>query len=262
MSEYGYYDSYEDQRKQEAAFSLAKVFGYMFAGLLITVIVMFGLALLFHYLFPEVVTDAFYSAPSEGEESANTLTSNAGIFLLVILIVSFIGLIAMSATVNLVMAREKHSILVPAIIYSVLMGVALSTIAIFVPWYLLGVTFGITCIVFGMMSVIALLSKGKLNGLAMAGIGLVIGGSLLGLLLWVLSLFMTIGYLFYIVSFAVFAGMMLITIWDIARIKNIAQQGEMSSNLSLYCAYILYVDFIYLFIRLLRWIIIIAARSK
>lgn len=256
MSEYRNWsnDVNVSERQEEATFSLVKVFGYMFAGLLITTIVMLGLGGLFRHLFG--IGDAF------AEQAPDFSNDNALMALLIVMIVSFVGLIIMSFVVPMVLHRGRHSILVPSIFYSVLMGASLSTLAIFIPWYLLGVTFGITAVIFGLLSLIALLSKGRLNGLAIVAIGLISGAMLISLFLWILSLFMNVTWLFWVVSLAVFAGMMLITIWDVARIKRIAEEGAMSNNLSLYCAYILYNDFIYIFLRVLRILLIVVAKTK
>ncbi len=257
MSEYRNWsnDVNVSDQQEEATFSLVKVFGYMFAGLLITTIVMLGLGGLFRHLFG--IGDAF------AEQAPDFSNNNALMALLIVMIVSFVGLIIMSFVVPMVLHRGVHSILVPSIIYSVLMGASLSTLAIFIPWYLLGVTFGITSVIFGLLSLIAFLSKGRLNGLAIVAIGLVSGAMLISLFLWILMLFkVDVTWLFWVVSLAVFAGMMLITIWDVARIKRIAEEGAMSNNLSLYCAYILYNDFIYIFLRVLRLLFVVFARTK
>lgn len=256
MSEYRNWsnDVNVSERQEEATFSLVKVFGYMFAGLLITTIVMLGLGGLFRHLFG--IGDAF------AEQEPDFSNDNALMALLIVMIVSFVGLIIMSFVVPMVLHRGRHSILVPSIIYSVLMGASLSTLAIFIPWYLLGVTFGITAVIFGLLSLIAFLSKGRLNGLAIVGIGLITGAMFISLFLWILSLFMNVTWLFWVVSLATFAAMMLITIWDVARIKRIAEEGAMSNDLSLYCAYILYNDFIYIFLKVLRILLIVVARTK
>ena len=59
MSEYRNWsnDVNVSEQQEEAAFSLVKVFSYMFAGLLITTIVMLGLGGLFRHLFG--IGDAF-----------------------------------------------------------------------------------------------------------------------------------------------------------------------------------------------------------
>ena len=253
MSEYKNW-SKDYVEETEINFSLVKVFGYMFAGLLITTIVMFGLSALYTHLFS--VGNGFIDSEIDFSNNVAVLS------LLIAMIVSFIGLIVLSFVVPSMLHRGKHSILVPSILYSVLMGVALSTLAIFIPWYLLGVTFGITAVIFGLLALIALLSRGRLNGLLIVGMGLILGAALISLFLWILTFFIEVTWLFWVVSLAVFAGMMFITIWDVARIKNIAQEGEMNNNLSLYCAYILYNDFIHIFIRVLRILLIVVIRTK
>ena len=266
MSDSEYYDRFSEQSSEQqplktkkekvdnsGVLSLAKVFGYMFIGLMITAAIALGLGYYFgNVLLAEAATDV----------EARIQETNV-IILLVALGVSFIGIIVLSFVVPIVAIKGKHSVLVPAIIYTVLMGVMLSTLTIFIDWLILGMTFGITSLVFGLMAIIALLSKSRLNGLAIAAIGLFIGAGLISLVMWILMLVgVNVTPIYWIVSLAVFAAVMLITIWDMARIKRIAQDGAMTKNLSLYCAFILYNDFINIFLRILRYVIIIFGNRR
>ena len=272
MSDANYYDRFAEQKQEqprkekerntltgETGLSIAKVFGYMFIGLAITAVISLGLAAVFRFVW----------GINSDQPIDETLAANAAIVLIVLLIVSAISLIVLSIVVPITVARGKSSVMVPAIIYTVLMGIMLSSIAIFVPWYLLGLTFGITALVFGLMALIALLSKSRLNGLAIAAIGLLVGAGILSMVLWIMMLTNVItgngGYpiwLYWVITLVVFAAIMLITIWDMARIKAIAQKGEMTNNISLYCAFILYNDFINIFLRILRIVLYIFARSR
>lgn len=266
MSDTEYYDRFSEQNteqqplktKKEKAdtstvLSIAKVFGYMFIGLMITAVIALGLGYLFQYIFLK-------DAPTELELRVQ---SDAAIILLVALGISFIGIVVLSFVVPIVALKGKHSVLVPAIIYTILMGIMLSTLTIFIDWLILGVTFGLTSLVFGLMALIALLSKSRLNGLAIAAIGLFIGAGLISLVMWILMLVgVNVTPIYWIVSLAVFAAVMLITIWDMARIKKIAEQGAMTKNISLYCAFILYNDFINIFLRILRYVIIIFGNKR
>ena len=264
MADSNYYDRFADNqnptepqqtRKEKvsadgAAFSLTKVFGYMFAGLLITTVIALGLGAFFNYILLK-------------DTALTDFETTAGLVMIGLLIVSAIGILVLSFVVPITVARGKHSVLVPSIIYTVLMGIMLSTIAAFIPWYLLGITFGITCAIFGVMTLIAFLSKGHMPGLAIAAIGLFIGAGIIALFMWILMLMgQNVTVLYWIVSLATFAAMMLITIFDLARIKTIAKNGEMTNNLSLYCAFILYNDFIYILLRVLRFVLIIFASKK
>lgn len=250
MSDSRYYDGSLEESK---GLSIAKVYGYMFIGLLITAAIAIGLGLYFGNVL---------LANASTEMEARIQETNA-IILLVVLGVSAIALLVLSIVVPIVAIRGKHSVLVPGILYCAFMGVMLSTFVIFIDWKILGLTFFITSLVFGLMSLIALLSKSRLNGLGIAAIGLFLGAGLISLTMWILMLMgFDVTPLYWIVSLATFAGTMLITIWDMARIKQIAEDGAMTRNTSLYCAFILYVDFIRIFLRLLRYILIIFGRKR
>lgn len=239
----------------DTAYSLVKIFLYVFAGLIITSVIALGLGAIYRYILEIDYNNGV---------DAN-LQLNAVIVLLVLLVASFIAIIVISIVVPITVARGKRSVLVPAILYTIFMGIALSTIAIFIPWYLLGITFMITSVIFAFMALIAFLAKGKLNGLAIAAMGLFMGAGLLSLFLWILMLVLpagTITWLYWVIVLASFAAMMLITIWDMWRIKKIAEQGEMTNNLSLYCAYILYNDFIYILLKVLRLVLIAYSKKR
>lgn len=268
MSDANYYDRFADQEEQKpqkqkkekrtlsssTGLSIAKVFGYMFIGLMITAAISLGLGAFFTYVFMGGISGA---SVDERMQAASVVA------LLILLVVSFIAIIVLSFVVPIVVVRGKHSVLVPAILYAVFMGIALSALTIFIDWSILGMTFGITSLVFGLMALIALLSKGRLNGLAIAAMGLFMGAGLLCLALWIMMLLGVFSEpLYWAISLITFAAVMLITIWDMARIKNIAEQGEMTSNVSLYCAYILYNDFIVIFLKILRFVLIIMGNKK
>ena len=250
---YGQYSNREQLANSSTAFSIAKVFGYMFVGLLITAAIALGLGA---YFGAVLMKDA-------GTDVNTRLQATNAIILLALLIISAIAIIVLSFVVPIVAIRNRHSVLVPAIIYSIFMGIMLSSLAVFIDWQILGITFGITALVFGLMALIGLLSKGRLNGLAIAGIGLFVGAGLLSLTLWILMLVgVNVGPLYWLISLMTFAAVMLITIWDMARIKYIAEKGEMTKNVSLYCAYILYNDFIVIFLKILRFVLVIMGNRR
>lgn len=250
---YGQYSNREQLANSSTAFSIAKVFGYMFVGLLITAAIALGLGA---YFGAVLMKDA-------GTDVNTRLQATNAIILLALLIISAIAIIVLSFVVPIVAIRNRHSVLVPAIIYSIFMGIMLSSLAVFIDWQILGITFGITALVFGLMALIGLLSKSRLNGLAIAGIGLFVGAGLLSLTLWILMLVgVNVGPLYWLISLMTFAAVMLITIWDMARIKYIAEKGEMTKNVSLYCAYILYNDFIVIFLKILRFVLIIMGNRR
>ena len=245
--------TYDVNDKQSRNLLIGKVYGYMFFGLLITAIIAFGVGILFNiWIFGTLDTSAIsYDNPGQTISAPGVMT------LLVMLIISGIALFVMSFVIHIVFLRNRHSLMIPALVYCILMGLVLSELVIFVPWPVLGITFGITSGIFGIMYLISYVSKGNLSALGIVGIGLLLGSALISLFGWILMLTGVLNSqaaitLYWLVSLLSFAAIMFITIWDMWNIKKIAEQGEMSDNLVLYCAFNLYVDFIYLFLQILR----------
>lgn len=226
--------------------SIAKVFLYMFIGLLITAAVAFGVGAIVSYFLIE-----------EGNTEIGTPY-------LIALIVSAVLLFVDMLVINFVTLKGKHSILVPGIIYAVLVGVLFSMLTIVVDWRLIGMAFGITSLTFLVMSLISFFTKGNLSPILTVVFGLLIGAGLLALINWIFMLATggVIEALYWIVTFAIFAVVMLVTIFDLWRIKKIAEAGAMNNNLTLYCAFNIYVDFINVFIRVLYFLLIIFAKRR
>lgn len=226
------------QKTRSGNLSFAKIFFYMFLGLALTTGVAFGVGALLVYKCPDF------------ETFRNVYLG--------LMIGSAVAIILMTFIINLVFLRGKHSILVPAIIYCVLMGVLLSSFPILIDWRILGMAFGITSGIFLLMTLIAVFTKGNMSPLLMLGIGLLMGSGILVLV----NLFMASSTLYWVISFAIFAAMMFITMFDIWNIKKITERGEMTTNLELYCAFTLYVDFIYILIRVIYFLLLIYGKSK
>lgn len=224
-----------------------KVFGAMFIGLLITMIIAGGIGFLFTSLLNNAADDA----------AVETLVTT----LLIMLAVSAIGLIVMSIVIPIVFARGKHNVIIPFSIYVVLNGIMLSTLVFAVDWLILVEAIGLTCLIFGVISLIGLLGKGRIPGLGLLIIGLFLGIFVISLVNMLLTLFGgSDGYtLNWVISFLFFALVMLVSIKDIRDIKRIADAGAQNdSNLTLYCAFMIYTDFIGIFVR----IVLLLARNK
>lgn len=224
------------EKLSSGALSFAKVFLYMFIGLAITTAVAFGIGYI------------FVTALNNGASGETLSKAYLGL-----MISSAIILIILSLIINFSAFASRHSILFPAILYCVVMGALLSSFTIVVDWRILGMAFGITSGIFLLMSLIAIFTKGNLSPLAMLGIGLISGCLILALV----NFFLRSNTLAWVISFALFAAVMFITMFDIWNIKKICERGEMSNNLSLYCAFSLYVDFIYILIRIIIFLVAI-----
>lgn len=229
------------------AVDIAKVFLYVFIAILITAVSAFG-----------VGATLFYSANG----NVDVLAQNVAITAIVSGIVLLIDMIV----INLVSLRGKSSILVPGIIYAITVGVLFSGLTIFVDWRILGMAFGITALMFLLMSLIGFLSKGNLSPLLIVAIGLILGAGIIALFNWMFVLFSGINgltaTLSWVVSFAIFGFIMLVTIFDLWRLKKIAEAGALQGNVALYCAFNIYVDFINVFIRVLFFLLVIYGKRK
>ena len=248
---------YDFVDKQSRGLFLAKVFGMMFLCLAITTIVAAGLGYgMMYYLVNHMVDDG-----------AGNMVYDPNIIGLMIgiLIGSAIILIIMSFVLPIMFIRGKHNIIVPLMIYVVLMGAMLSCFTWMFEPIILIESFGITAAIFGLMALLGFVSKGNLSGIWVVLIGLLVGAGLLAGLNFLMILFGQISEanvaLSWIVSLLIFAFLMLMTMWDVARINSIATRTDnQGKNLIYYCAYILYSDFIAILIRVIRYVAIFTRR--
>lgn len=232
----------DNKRKESTGLvSFAKVFLHMFIMLAITTAVAFGLG------------GVLYYASVNGADPA--LLSNVYLGLM---ISSAIGIFVLMFVINFFVFRGNHSMVVPIALYCTLMGVLLSSFTILIDWRILGMAFGITSGIFLLMSLIAIFTKGNMSPLLMVGLGLLFGSLILSLVNWLIGS----ETIYWIVSFAVFAAMMFITMFDIWNIKKICERGSLNNNLALYCAFTLYVDFIYILLRIIYFLIIIFGNKR
>jgi uncharacterized protein len=135
--------------------------------------------------------------------------------------------------------------------FSALMGISLSSIFHVYNLDSIGVVFASTCALFGVMAVSGYTTKAdltKMGSLLLIGlIGIVIAS--------LINMFMksdTMGYIISIISVIVFTGL---TAYDVQKIKELAQANDGSSDfkkMGVMGALTLYLDFINLFLALLR----------
>lgn len=238
---------------------LTRVFKVMFLCLLLTTVIAAGVGYGFQYLlFSTAVFD----------ESGELLAINENLLtgMVVTLIASVVALLIMSFVLPITFARGKHNILVPLIIYVVIMGVLLSSFTMLFDWVILVESFGITALVFGAMALLGYLSRGR-----MAGIGVILLGLLIGIVVLSLVNFLMIiiggvkqenVMISWIVSLAVFALILFVTMWDVGRIALIAKNSYGDNNLVYYCAFILYSDFIAILVRVIYYLALITGRRR
>lgn len=192
----------------------------------------------------------------------NFVYSNSELGGNVFVIVLFISLILYIPTlfwVQISAIRNGKTMWPAYIIYSAIMGVFISTFTAFIPFYVIAASFGLTCLAFAVMALIAWGTKRNLSTLAIIASGLISGALIIWLFYWLFSLITLSAFtdvmMPMIVSYIFFIAIILITIVDLNNVKRIAMNGGAANNVALLCALNLYVDFIYIFIRLLSLII-------
>ena len=149
-------------------------------------------------------------------------------------------------------------------IYSIVMGVLISPVCIVYSFWTILIALGTTVLAFATMALIAWTSKKDLSNLAIIGFGLMMGALLLSLLNFIFYLIAPGIYqiTYALVSGIFFVAIILITIFDLNRVKQIAMNGDGTRNLAFLCALNLYVDFIYIFLRILRFVAVIFGNRR
>ena len=179
--------------------------------------------------------------------------------LLALIVASAIGLFVLSIVIPRKAYNGFSSLIPDYIAYLVFMAMLLTIVFIAYDLSVLSLSFGITAGVFGIMALLGYLSKGSLVGIGPLVGGLFIGSIALSLLNW----FIGSELIAWVISFAFFALILFITMYDVRRVKNIIDNGEINgtTNLVLYCSLILYTDFINIFLRIVRYVAIFARKK-
>lgn len=220
---------------------IGATFLYLALALLITFATVGGMGALFNF------------ALNDGSEAS------AAIFMKV-LIASIVLYIPVMIWVHIAAARGGKTTGPAFFLYSIVLGVMISPLCVLLDFWTIIIAFGTTCLAFGLMALIAWGTKKNLSTLAVIAFGLIIGALIISLVNLILTLVGVGSSMYWLVSFLFFAAIMLLTIVDLNHVKQIAMSGYGTKNLALLCALNLYVDFIYIFIRLLM--IIASIRGK
>ena len=210
-----------------AASFMTKVYGWMCFALLITALTAWRV--------------------SESAQFISFIHEQSGVFF--ILIIAQLGLVfAISGAINKLSAQTATALFV---VYSLLTGVTLSFIFLLYTAESIATTFAVTGLTFGIMSFYGFVTKRDLsswgNLLFMALIGLIIGT--------VVNVFWANTALYWLTTYAgiiIFVGL---TAYDTQKLKNLSYQigdGENAQKMAILGALTLYLDFINMFLFLLR----------
>ena len=223
------YNNYVDENK--ATYPLTKVFGYMFLGLGLTAAIAFGL---FFLLASANISPEVYIG---------------------MLAISSIGIIVMSIVTQLVLVRgNAKGGLISYIIYTVLMGVMLSSLFIGFDMSIIGYAFLCAAGSFGAMALYGIITKRETSSLGMIGVGLLFGV----LTLTLVNFLLRSEPLYWIITYVGLIAMLMITAWDVNRAKRLSENGMLNQASAIFFALQIYTDFVYIFIRIVE----IIARAK
>jgi len=238
--------------KQSGLLNLGKVFGVMLLGILITTV---G-ALLWGWLFSTFDMDSERSSLYAG-------------IIIVGSIVSILAMIISSSVIHwkaFATKGGKFALVAPYVIYALSLSFVFGLIGLILPIEIIAITFGVTLFIYGLLALFGVIFKNSnLNPLIFVISALGTGVLILFLLNFFIMPLLQIGdyeVLFWVLSFGIFALVMFTTIYDVWQINKIVSAMPPSMNVTLYCAFRLYTDFVNLFIRILYYVIILFARRK
>jgi len=224
------------------ALNLGKVFGIMFIWLLVTAGIALGGGALFDW----------WLKTNEAAAATGILTS---------LVISGITLIVLTFVIQFWALRKDKGMIVLSSLYVLCMGVLCASFCLYMPYQILGIALGLTTAIFGVLAIIGLLAK-NVKPIAMVGLMVLFGALIVSLGTWIISIFIPVNVtLLWILDFAIFGAMLLLVIVDMNQIGRICEKGEMSRNLTLYCALTLYTDFVYIFIKIAYYLAIAYSRK-
>ena len=232
--------------------AIAKIYGYMGIGLLITGLVAFLFAWLIHSQIASLLDDRGFLDPDRLDFAQGWLTATVAVW-----IVSAIAILILSFVIPIKARLSNKSVWVPFILYTVFMGLLLSAVLLAgIPFWMIGEAFGITALAFGSMFLIGWFSKKNLSILAFIAMGLMFG-VLIAVLIGAITFAIRGGtaderfYFDIAIQGVMILVIMLITAFDTWRIKRIISRAGESSNIYLYAAFVMYTDFITLLLRVL-----------
>lgn len=216
---------------------VANVFMWMFAAL--------GITALTAYLFgttPDLMMSMF-SVRADGSASLNLLGWIVMLAPLIIVFVMSFGMEKMKASTMIILY----------LVYSVLMGMSLGFIFLAYTGASIAKTFVITAGMFGLMAFLGYTTKTDLTKM-----GSILLMGLFGIIIaTMVNMFMhseSLDYIISIIGVIIFTGL---TAYDVQKIKEIGMMGmdnnETMTKISIQAALSLYLDFINLFLYLLRF---------
>lgn len=225
---------------------MMKVYLWFAYGLLLTGVVSIGLPNLLMVMLKSI----------EAETVAN-------IYLGMIVVSTIVMLVSLIVLAVQSFRRNRILMITSYTLYALCMGILLSALfLLLVPagqgMNTICLAFFITGGIFLVMGLIGSFSKANLNFFIPIIATLLLGIIIISLVNFFVGSLM----IYWIVDFALLGIMVVIVAIDTYNIKKIADAGGLDNpNLAIYCAYRLYSDFIYIFVRILMYLAIFTRRN-
>lgn len=205
--------------------TVAGVFGWMFYGLFLTFVAALG----------------FYLLTVNGIVPVDVYVTAITVSTIIYLIFSFL------ATFIMAVSRKKIVSIIIFSIYSLLLGLMLSSIFITATIGEVFYAFGVTSLIFGVMALYGYFTKRDLSSF-----GSIITMFLIGaLLMSIINLFVASEPVYWIISYVILGVIIGYVAFDVQRIKYAAREGSLVNSYPIFLAFNLYTDFISIFLRIL-----------
>jgi uncharacterized protein len=148
--------------------------------------------------------------------------------------------------------RGQGNPTIPFFLYSGAMGVILSTLPFVYSIELIGTSFGVSALVFGIFAYYGATTKTSLLGIGQFAFVALIGLILLSLF----NIFIASASLDWLISFGIFGVVLLFVAYQVWYVKQISDSGDITTAQAMFLAFSLYVSFINIFLRVLRYLAI------
>jgi FtsH-binding integral membrane protein len=144
----------------------------------------------------------------------------------------------------------RGNALIPFILYAGSFGVLLSTLPAAYSIELIGTAFFTSALVFGIFAWYGATTKTNLFGLGQFAIMALFGAIILS----IFNIFIgSVGF-DWVLSFVIFGAVLLIVAYQVWIVRQLALSGEMTRNQEITAAFSLYISFMNIFLRILRYI--------
>ena len=210
-------------QSQDKSYSMSKVFGWMFFAILLTAITAFGLP----YLLVSLNACDLYNPIMIGG-------------LIAVFVLTFIGQFVIAKT------RSKALAITIFSLFAISMGIWVSPLILIYDLQVIGTSLLVTSVIFGIMAIYGSVTKRDLTGFGNVLFMLIIGA----LIISIINIFIANSTIDWVISYVLLGVYIGFIAYDVQKVKQIAESGNLTSNIALIMALNLYIDFVYIFIRL------------